>query len=133
MLTYVYIAGPYRGKATHGELLANVGARSYFEIEANINLARKAGATLAQLNIPFFCPHTNFSHSEVITPGVNIEWLLESDMIFLDLASALWILEGWEESEGTLGELERATKNEQPVFYSPYELTELAAFWKGAA
>lgn len=122
MLTYVYIAGPYRGKTTHD-------ARGYFEIDANINRARKAAATLARLGIPFFCPHLNSAHFEVIAPDVQPAYWLEMDMIFVDLASVLWILEGWEDSQGTLGEIERAKEKKQPVFY-PHELSELVAFWE---
>jgi len=122
MLTYVYTAGPYRGKAPHD-------ARGYFEIDANINRAREAAMTLARLGIPYFCPHLNCAHCEVIIPDVKPAYWMEMDMIFVDLASALWILDGWEDSEGTLGEIARANERSQPVFY-PYELTELVAFWK---
>ncbi len=125
IMTYVYIAGPYRGKATHDH-------RGYFEIDANINRAKEAAATLARLSIPFFCPHLNSAHFEVIAPDVKSMYWLEMDMVFVDLASALWILEGWEDSQGTLGEIARAKENGQPVFY-PHELSELAAFWTGAA
>ncbi len=125
MLTYVYIAGPYRGKATHDH-------RGYFEIDANINLAKEAAATLARLGIPYFCPHLNSAHFEVIAPDVKPAYWLEMDMVFVELASALWILGGWEDSQGTLGEIERAKRNGQPVFY-PYELRELVAFWEAGS
>lgn len=124
-LTYVYIAGPYRGKASHD-------ARGYFAIDANINRAKEAAATLARLGIPFFCPHLNSAHFEVIAPDVKSVYWLEMDMVFVDLASVLWILEGWEDSGGTLGEIERAKENQQPVFYH-FELSELVAFWKAGS
>lgn len=122
MLTYVYIAGPYRGKATHD-------AGGYFEIDANINRAKEAAATLAQLGIPFFCPHLNSAHFEVIAPDVKPVYWLEMDMIFVDLASVLWVLDGWRDSQGTRGEIARAEGNGQPVFFSD-ELDELVTFWK---
>lgn len=122
MRTFVYIAGPYRGEATHD-------AEGYFKIDANINRAKEAAATLAQLGIPYFCPHLNSAHFEVITPDVTPAYWLKMDMVFVDLAAALLILDGWEESEGTQGEVARATKNGQSCFYLD-ELGALVAFWK---
>lgn len=125
MLTYVYIAGPYRGKAPHN-------ARGYFEIDANINRAKEAAATLARLGIPYFCPHLNSAHFEVITPGVKPAYWLKMDLVFVDLASVLWVLDGWRDSQGTRGEITRAEGNEQPVFFSG-ELDELLTFWKAGS
>jgi len=122
MLTYVYIAGPYRGKASHD-------AGGYFEIDANINRARRAAAALARLGIPFFCPHLNSAHFEVIAPDVKPVYWLEADMIFVDLASVLWVLDGWRDSRGTRAEIARAEGNRQPVFFLA-ELDGLVAFWK---
>jgi len=123
MKTFVYIAGPYRGTATHD-------AEGYSEIDANINRAREAAATLARLGIPFFCPHLNSAHFEVIVPDVKPAYWLKMDMIFVDLASVLWVLPGWEESEGTQEEIKRAEQAGKPVFYSS-ELDKLVAFWEG--
>ena len=119
----MYIAGPYRGKATHD-------AKGYFTIDANINRAREAAAILARYDIPFFCPHLNSAHFEVITPEVHSKYWLETDMVFVDLASALWLVEGWEDSRWTKTELKRAGKIEMPVFY-PDDLKALIKFWRG--
>ena len=121
-LTYVYIAGPYRGKATHDH-------RGYFEIDANINRAQKATVTLARLGIPYFCPHLNSAHFEVIAPDVKPEYWYQMDIELLKPASAMLLLEGWEKSSGTLKEIAIAHELRIPVFY-PDERDELVEWWK---
>ncbi len=78
--TYIYIAGPYRATDT--------GAKGYFTVDANINNARMAAATLAQLSIPFFCSHMNGAHSGSFAPSVPDSFWLDMGLMFVDRASA---------------------------------------------
>ena len=121
-LSFVYIAGPYRGQNSHDFW-------GYFDIDININRATQAAAQLARLDIPFFCPHMNSAHFEVICPDVKPKFWLETDMIFVDLASALYVLNGYEESDGTKREIIRAVEFNKPVFYY-HELDKLVKFWR---
>ncbi|HEC64460.1 MAG TPA: DUF1937 family protein [bacterium] len=120
--TFVYVAGPYRGQNSHD-------FHGYFDIDININRATQASAALARFDIPYFCPHMNSAHFEVICPDVKPQYWLEMDMVFVDLASCLYVLEGWEDSEGTKAEIIRATSLDKPVFYF-FELEKLVEFWR---
>ena len=120
--TFVYIGGPYRGINSHD-------FHGYFAIDSNINRATEASAELARLDIPYFCPHLNSAHFEVIAPDVKPEYWLEMDMVFVDLSSCLYVLEGWEESQGTCAEIVRAASLGKPVFYF-FELDKLVEFWR---
>ena len=120
--TYIYISGPYRGTASHDH-------KGYFAIDNNINNARVAAATLAKLGIPYFCPHLNSAHFEVIVPDVSPKFWLDMDMVFVDRASALWLLPDWQNSQGTSAEILRAAGLGLQVF-KPWELRELTAFWR---
>ena len=80
--SFVYIAGPYSGR-THDY-------NSYNEIEINISKAREAAKFLAENGIPFFCPHANSAHFEVITPSVGLDYWYKMDNIFVDLSSAIF-------------------------------------------
>ena len=72
--TYVYIAGPYRG--AQGEHDYSV----YYEIDCNIARARAAAVYLAERDIPFFCPHLNSCHFEVIAPSVSPAYWYRMDL-----------------------------------------------------
>ena len=117
---FVYIAGPYAGK-THDY-------QSYNEIDANIARAREAGKFLATHGVPFYCPHTNAAHFEVIAPELPIEYWYAMDNVFLDLSAAVLLVEGWPDSEGTKVEMRRARRSGKRVFY-PDEGMSLVDWW----
>ncbi len=122
--TYVYIAGPYMGRKRMHDF------RGYEEIDQNISRARETAAFLANNEIPFFCPHLNSAHFEVITPNVKPDYWYEMDLELLKPASAVLLLDGWRRSKGTLREIEVAHILGIPVFY-PEEKEELVTWWKG--
>ena len=117
---FVYIAGPYSGK-THDH-------QSYNEIDANIAQAREAAKFLAENGMPFYCPHTNTAHFEVIAPDLPVEYWYEMDNVFVDLSSAVFLVEGWQVSLGTQGEMRRARRSGKPIFY-PDEGRALVDWW----
>ncbi len=119
--TFVYIAGPYRGQ-THDW-------RSYIEIDANINRAREAAKFCAENGLPFYCPHTHAAHFEVITPNLPPEFWYEMDSIYVALCSAILLVNGWEQSAGTLAETERAYRMGKLVFL-PNEREVLVEWWR---
>ncbi len=121
--TYVYVAGPYMGQKRLHDF------RDYEEIDRNISRAREAAAFLANSNVPYFCPHLNSAHFEVITPNVKPEYWYQMDIELLKPASAILLLGGWEDSKGTLKEIEVARELHIPVFY-PEERDELVEWWK---
>ena len=117
---FVHIAGPYSGK-THDH-------QSYNEIDANIAQAREAAKFLAENGMPFYCPHTNTAHFEVIAPDLPVEYWYDMDNVFVDLSSAVFLVEGWQVSLGTQGEMRRARRSGKPIFY-PDEGRALVDWW----
>ena len=121
--SYVYIAGPYMDSDKFHDF------RGYHEIDRNIARAREAAAFLANNGVPYFCPHLNSAHFEVITPDVKPEYWYQMDIELLKPASAILLLEGWEKSSGTCKEIIVAYGLPIPVFY-PDEGDELVEWWK---
>jgi hypothetical protein len=99
---YVYIAGPY-------------GDRSgYCTIDERINNARKVAKLLAEAGIPFYSPHLNCAHFEVIAPKAPVEFWKAMGLGFVDNAAMLLVIRGWEASKGTLAEIARAEELDIP-------------------
>lgn len=122
-LSFVYIAGPYRAKGGGHD------ATVYLEIDRNIAKAREAAAFLAQNLVPFFCPHLNSCHFEVIAPNTPPQYWYDLDMEILEHASAIWLIDGWENSGGALAERDRA--NELGIInWMPNSGVELVDWWK---
>ena len=124
---FVYIAGKYRAKdGTHDY-------RAYEEIDHNISVAREWAVKLAHNDIPFFCPHLNSAHMEVIAPEVKPDFWYRTDMQILEHASALLLLPGWEESQGAQAERQFILiKHKVPIFYpdaNPAALDEIVYWW----
>lgn len=116
---YVYISGRY------GD------ADGYAIIDERINRAREAAAACARAGIPFFCPHLNSAHFEVVTPEVPVEFWLKQDAIFMQRAAALLVVEHeCEFSAGTKEDVARARGVLGiPVFFWPGEFAQLQQYW----
>lgn len=108
---FCYIAGPYRAKGTQEQ-----DWTTYEGIDKNISDARAMAARLALDGIPFFCPHLNSAHFEVITPDVPPEFWLDLDLRILRHASALMLITNWRESSGACAELQFAQDLKMPVY-----------------
>jgi hypothetical protein len=120
---FVYIAGPYRGpQGTHDH-------SEYFAVDSNINEARKWAAKFAREGIPFFCPHLNSAHFEVITPDVPAGFWLEMDLNILIAARALFLLPGWPLSAGARAEEKFAWEHQIPTFYAD-TFDDLTQWWR---
>ena len=119
--TFVYIAGPYTGP-THD-------AHSYLAIDANIGRARYAASRLANAGVPYFCPHLNSAHFEVITPDVKPNFWYDLDMTILRFSSALLLIYGWEGSKGACMERDEAVRLGIPCF-GIERFSDLISWWE---
>mgnify|MGYP001571159885 CR=1 FL=1 len=117
--SYVFIAGPYKGK-------------DFIEIDRNIARARDAAVFLANNGVPFFCPHLNSGHFEAMTISVPMDFWYDLDLRFLERASAIWLIDGWKNSQGSLAELARAQALQIEVFYQN-EGAKLIYWWLSSA
>ena len=120
MRTYVYIAGPYHSSA------------GYLAVDRHIAVAREWAAQLALASIPFFCPHLNSAHFEAITPGVPSRWWRDMDMQFVHGATAMLLLPGWHDSEGSCEESVVAERLGLPI-YETHDFALLREWWHGTA
>lgn len=117
--TYVYIAGPYGDKD------------GYVLIDERINRARYAAMNLAERGIPFYAPHLNCAHFEVIAPTAPVEFWTAMGLGFVQFAWGLLILNGWENSKGTRAEIAEARRLGIGIYLpgeSVYE--EIALDWE---
>ena len=106
--TFTYIAGPYAGDSHD--------YKSYEQIDAHIAQCRGAAKRLAIAGIPYFAPHMNSAHFEVIAPTVPPDYWYKMDNIFVDLSSALLLLPNWEKSKGAQAEATRAIGLKLPIY-----------------
>jgi len=101
----VYIAGPYKGKDN-------------FEKIKNISLAREAAYKLIKLGFYPYCPHTATGFFDLYYPDISDATYINMHLQWLYYCQAVLVLSGWENSQGTLFEIEEANRNGIPIFYS---------------
>lgn len=93
----IYIAGPYRG-----------------DVAENMKKAHAVGDKLASAGVAFICPHSNGNPHDHL--GQSDEYWLESTLEIMRRCDGVQLVEGWEESSGTLGEIKEARKLCKPIF-----------------
>ena len=97
----IYIAGPYR-------------AENRWLLEKNIRNAENAAFVLANDGWVPLCPHTSYRFFD---GTLTDEFWIEGTLELLRRSDAVFVCEGWENSEGTKGEIREATKLGIPVFF----------------
>ncbi len=105
----IYIAGAYRNHDTNG-------------VWENIMQACSIARKIWKLGLVAICPHTNtiFMDGDDIPPEV----FLEGDLEILRRCDAIFMLSGWEKSEGAVKEWELAKELDMPVIYQEDGMTE---------
>lgn len=107
----IYIAGPYRAKTGH-------------LVEQNIRRAEKAMEEVAALGLVPLCPHTMTRHFD---GTFTDEYWLGATLELMFRCDALVLVDGWERSAGTLGELQHARHRGMRIFESVSELAATVA------
>ena len=101
----IYIAGKYSG-----------------DVNANIAEARKWAIKLWEAGHAVICPHLNTAHMEIDCKA-TYEDFLRGDFVMIARCDAVFMLPGWEQSDGAKQEHKHAWTNGIPVIYS--DLTDV--------
>ena len=97
----IYIAGPYR-------------ADCEYDVSQNIRTAEDFAAMVWRMGAVALCPHKNTSHFGGAYGLPDATWL-KGDWILLKRCDAVLLVGDWENSEGSLAEIEFAEKYGIPV------------------
>lgn len=100
----IYVAGPYRGKPTHGQ-------------SENISRARIAARKLWAEGWGVLCPHLNTAWFDTFYPEIPTQAYLDGGLEMVKRCDAIFILKDWEISEGSKAELACAINNGLEVIY----------------
>jgi hypothetical protein len=107
MKKVIFISGAYRNGTEWG-------------LEENIRRAEDAALKLWKLGWVVICPHKNSAHFGGSCP--DKVWL-DGDLELLRRSDAIYLLKGWQKSEGALMEYELATKQPIKIYeeeFTPY-------------
>ena len=118
-LKIVYVAGPYRAKSG-----AHDGS-VYNEIEENIRQAEAAAIRLWVAGFGVLCPHLNTAHFEVKCPNISTDAYLITDLRLLAVCDIIYMLPGWQDSQGSIGERELMQRLGRPIYDNIEHLIEM--------
>src|SRR4030042_1447614 len=104
----IYIAGPYKDPTRYGVL-------------CNIMRAREAALDVWQLGHAALCPHSNTAFFGGARGILDSAWY-EGDLEMLRRCDGVYLVDGWENSRGTLEEIDLAQELGLPIYQSREEL-----------
>lgn len=100
----IYVSGKYRGESER-------------EVFDNIIKARTAALKLWDEGWAVICPHTN---SIFMGSQLGDDKFIEGDLEIVARCDAIFMLKGWQDSEGARLELARATEKRLVVYYEGF-------------
>jgi hypothetical protein len=102
----IYIAGPY-------------SADNIADCLENMRRGMRAGVEVFLAGFAPWVPWHDFHHHLMLRKdeSLSIQNYYDMSMAWLEVSDAVLILEGWEDSKGTLAEIDRANELKIPVFY----------------
>ena len=109
----IYVAGAYTGK-------------SYSEIDDNIRKAEAVSIMLFKKGWNVFTPHKNTAHYEIYeeVAGLTYHTWIETTKDMLRRCDCIIMMRDWENSNGSVGELEIAKKMGIPIYYETNGIPE---------
>lgn len=96
----VYVAGPYSAPTVHERII-------------HIHKAWEVGAKLGALGVMPIVPHKNTELYDDVQPGT---FWLEGTLELMRRCDAVMLVDGWEWSRGTCGEIREARARGLPIF-----------------
>jgi len=114
MQPLIYVAGRYR-------------AATRAAVAQNIEQARLLGIDAARLGWYPVIPHCNTAHMEDDLPHDDDFWLAGT-LELMTRCDAVVLVDGWETSEGTAGEIARADQMRLPVYRGRHLLPSASEF-----
>lgn len=116
----IYIAGPYRDE------------RGEYYVRQNIRKAEQSALSVWLHGGVAICPHKN---SSGLTGAMGIQddvWLY-GYLELLRRSDAIWLLDGWQNSQGATMEMEFARQNSIPTLYSQQDAKDFMRSFKKSA
>jgi len=108
----VYVAGPY-------------SADNVLDVLRNIGRGQKICADLFLSGFAPFCPWHDRSYvMDYPHADFNVKQFQKHSMAWLEVSDAVFLIDGWQKSAGTLAEVKRAEELGIPVFDSFFDLIE---------
>ena len=99
----IFVSGAYRAATEEG-------------VEANIQIAKSAGAELLRRGHSPFIPHTMTGHMDRDYPEIPEEVYIACDLAWLEYADAILMLPNWREGEGARNEYVEASLRSLTIF-----------------
>lgn len=106
----IYIAGPYS---------ADTGT----DIESNVLQATLIGQQLMRLGHSVICPHS-MTHKWDEDSGLSYRDFMRQCLDLLKRCDAIYLLPGWENSDGSRLEFHKARKKHIPAYYKLDDVPE---------
>ena len=102
----IYVAGPY-------------SADNVLDVLKNIGRGEKACAELFAAGYAPFCPWHDKSYVTDNPEGeFTVQQFYDFSMAWMEVSDAVLVLSGWQNSKGTIKEIERAQQLGIPVYFS---------------
>ena len=98
----IYVAGAYRSS------LGMWGVRE------NIHAAMRVARSIWEMGHAAICPHGNTAYMD--GGDIPAQMFLDGDLEIVRRCDAVFMLEGWRESQGAVGEYRFALEHEIPTF-----------------
>lgn len=102
----VYIAGPY-------------SADNVITVLNNMRAGMRAATKLLLKGYYPFCPFLDYQFQFMLREDeeLTIKHYYDYSIAWLEVSDAIVVLEGWENSKGTLAEIDRAKELDIPIYY----------------
>lgn len=103
----VYVAGPY-------------SADNVIKVLENIREGINMAKDVFLAGFAPFCPWLDFHYTLMLQPGekLTVEHYYQYSLAWLEVSDAVLLLPNWEQSRGTLAEIDRARALGIPIYYT---------------